>query len=82
MKRFFLFLLSAAMVLSLLGCGEKDPSQADRVPSTSAYAQYVEPWVRDVPQIAMDTGFSTSAYFTKVFQQLRGMTPSQYRKQQ
>lgn len=56
MKRFFLFLLSAAMVLSLLGCGEKDPSQADRVPSTSAYAQYVEPWVRDVPQIAMDTG--------------------------
>ena len=33
-----------------------------------------------VTEIAMQTGFSDSAYFSKTFRQLRGMTPSQYRK--
>lgn len=31
-------------------------------------------------QIAMRAGFNNSAYFTKVFRQLRGITPSQYRR--
>lgn len=33
-----------------------------------------------VTEIAMQTGFHNSAYFTKVFRQLRGVSPSQYRK--
>lgn len=32
-----------------------------------------------VTEVAMETGFSNSAYFTKVFRELRSMTPSQYR---
>lgn len=32
-----------------------------------------------VTQIALETGFNNSAYFTKIFKELRGMTPSQYR---
>lgn len=35
-----------------------------------------------VTEIALQTGFSNSAYFTKVFRQLRGVSPSQYRKRQ
>lgn len=31
-------------------------------------------------EIAMETGFSGSAYFAKQFRELRGMTPGQYRK--
>ena len=33
-----------------------------------------------VTEIALQTGFSNSAYFTKVFRQLRGLSPSQFRK--
>lgn len=33
-----------------------------------------------ITQIALQTGFGTSAYFTKTFRQLRGLTPGQYRK--
>lgn len=33
-----------------------------------------------VTEIAVQTGFSNSAYFSKVFRALRGMSPSQYRK--
>lgn len=33
-----------------------------------------------VTQIAIQTGFSNSAYFTKVFRQLRGVAPGQYRR--
>lgn len=32
-----------------------------------------------VTQIALETGFNNSAYFTKIFKELRGITPSQYR---
>lgn len=32
-----------------------------------------------VTQIAMQAGFNNSAYFTKMFRQLRGISPSQYR---
>jgi len=32
-----------------------------------------------VTQIALETGFNNSAYFTKIFKELRGVTPSQYR---
>ncbi len=35
---------------------------------------------KPVTEIALDTGFSGSAYFTKMFRELRQMTPSQYRK--
>lgn len=35
-----------------------------------------------VTDIALQTGFSNSAYFTKVFRHLRGVSPSQYRKRQ
>ena len=35
---------------------------------------------KSVTEIALDTGFSGSAYFTKLFRELRQMTPSQYRK--
>jgi len=34
---------------------------------------------RSMTEIAMDTGFSGSAYFSKTFRELRGMSPSQYR---
>ena len=34
---------------------------------------------RSMTEIAMDTGFSASAYFSKTFRELRGMSPSQYR---
>jgi len=34
-----------------------------------------------VTDIAMQTGFSDGAYFSKIFRQLRGLTPSQYRKE-
>lgn len=34
-----------------------------------------------ITQIALDTGFSNSAYFAKTFRQLRGISPSHYRKQ-
>lgn len=33
-----------------------------------------------ITQIALQTGFGTSAYFTKIFRQHRGITPGQYRK--
>lgn len=33
-----------------------------------------------ITQIALQTGFGTGAYFTKIFRQLRGMTPGQYRR--
>jgi len=33
-----------------------------------------------ITDIALDTGFSNSAYFSKVFRELRGISPSQYRK--
>ena len=49
-------LLCALMTLSLTACSEKEPEQTDRVPSTSPYAKWVEPWVRNVPQTAVDTG--------------------------
>ncbi len=35
---------------------------------------------RSITEIALDTGFSGSAYFTKLFRELRQMTPGQYRK--
>lgn len=35
---------------------------------------------KTITEIALDTGFSGSAYFTKLFRELRKMTPSQYRK--
>lgn len=56
LRRIFALLLAALMCLSLAACGEKEPEQTDRVPSTSPYAKWVEPWVRDVPQTAVDTG--------------------------
>ena len=34
-----------------------------------------------VTEIAMQVGFSDSAYFSKMFRQLRGVSPSQYRKE-
>lgn len=34
---------------------------------------------RSVTEIALDTGFSGSAYFAKLFRELRGLSPSQYR---
>lgn len=34
-----------------------------------------------VTEIAMQTGFSGSAYFAKMFRELRGMSPGQYRKE-
>jgi len=34
-----------------------------------------------VTQIALQTGFSNSAYFTKMFREHSGLSPSQYRKQ-
>lgn len=33
-----------------------------------------------ITQIALQAGFGTGAYFTKIFRQLRGLTPGQYRK--
>lgn len=36
---------------------------------------------RSVTEIAMETGFSGAAYFSKMFRELRQMSPSQYRKQ-
>jgi len=35
-----------------------------------------------VTKIAMDLGFSTSAYFTSVFRKRTGLTPTQYRQEQ
>jgi len=35
---------------------------------------------RSITEIAMETGFSGSAYFSKVFREFRGCSPSQYRK--
>lgn len=35
---------------------------------------------RSITEIALDTGFSGSAYFAKTFRELRGISPSQYRK--
>jgi len=34
----------------------------------------------NIARIAMDTGFSTSAYFARIFKRETGMTPLQYRK--
>lgn len=34
-----------------------------------------------VTEIAMQTGFSGSAYFAKMFRELRGISPGQYRKE-
>lgn len=56
LRRIFALLLTALLCLSLAACGEKEPEQTDRVPSTSPYAKWVEPWVRNVPQTAVDTG--------------------------
>lgn len=33
-----------------------------------------------ITEIAMETGFSNSAYFSKVFKEMRNISPSQYRK--
>jgi AraC-like DNA-binding protein len=35
-----------------------------------------------VTKIAMELGFSTSAYFTAVFRKRTGLTPTQYRREQ
>jgi len=43
---------------------------AERLLSSSALS---------ITQIALETGFSNSAYFTKIFKEQRGITPSQYR---
>jgi AraC family transcriptional regulator len=36
---------------------------------------------RSITEIAMDLGFSTSAYFTAVFHRETGTTPSDFRRQ-
>ena len=35
---------------------------------------------KSITDIAFETGFSNAAYFTKVFKQVRGITPKEYRK--
>lgn len=35
---------------------------------------------KSITDIALEVGFSNAAYFTKVFKQVRGITPKEYRK--